>query len=75
MLCPFMRSSSCLAVLLVTFSASLVHAQLDTGVIVGTVTDSSGAVLPGVTVTATQEGTGVALHEFKVQARTYSAHV
>jgi hypothetical protein len=35
-------------------------AQLDTGTIVGTVTDSSGAVLPGVTVTATQEATGVA---------------
>ena len=35
-------------------------AQLDTGTIVGTVTDSSGAVLPGVTVTATQTATGVA---------------
>jgi hypothetical protein len=36
-------------------------AQLDTGTIVGTVTDSSGAVLPGVTVTVTQEGTDVVL--------------
>lgn len=35
-------------------------AQLDTGTITGTVTDSSGAVLPGVTVTATQDETGVA---------------
>jgi len=35
-------------------------AQIDTGSIVGTVTDQSGAVLPGVTVTATQEATGVA---------------
>jgi hypothetical protein len=40
--------------------ASSAYAQLDTGTIVGTVTDSSGAVLPGVSVTVTQEGTGVA---------------
>jgi hypothetical protein len=35
-------------------------AQLDTGSIVGTVSDASGGVLPGVTVTATQVETGVA---------------
>ncbi len=34
-------------------------AQLDTGSILGTVTDSSGAVLPGVAVTATQDETAV----------------
>jgi hypothetical protein len=34
-------------------------AQLDTGTILGTVADGSGAVLPGVTVTVTHEGTGV----------------
>ena len=33
-------------------------AQIDTASIVGTVTDTSGAVLPGVTLTATQDGTG-----------------
>jgi hypothetical protein len=43
----------------VAFLATTAFAQLDTGTIVGTVTDSSGAVLPGVTVTATQETTGV----------------
>jgi hypothetical protein len=37
-----------------------VAAQIDTGTIVGRVQDPSGAVLPGVTVTATREGTGVA---------------
>ena len=36
-------------------------AQLDTGAIVGSVVDGSGAVLPGVTVTATQEDTNVSL--------------
>jgi hypothetical protein len=34
-------------------------AQIDTGVIVGRVSDDSGGVLPGVTVTATQQGTGL----------------
>ena len=37
--------------------ATQASAQLDTASIVGTVTDQSGAVLPGVTVTATQVGT------------------
>jgi Carboxypeptidase regulatory-like domain len=36
-----------------------VAAQIDTGSIVGRVADDSGAVLPGVTVTAVQEGTEV----------------
>src|SRR3954469_12703680 len=45
---------------LVSSGAGLAFAQLDTGSIVGTVTDASGAVLPGVTVTATQTETGVA---------------
>ena len=35
---------------------SIATAQIDTGVIVGRVVDDSGAVLPGVTVTATQHG-------------------
>ena len=40
---------------------STVFAQLDAGSIVGTVTDSQGAVLPGVVVTVTQEGTGFSM--------------
>jgi hypothetical protein len=38
--------------------ASTTWAQTDTGRIVGTVTDSTGGVIPGVTVTATSEKTG-----------------
>ncbi|MGH9383179.1 MAG: carboxypeptidase-like regulatory domain-containing protein, partial [Vicinamibacterales bacterium] len=44
--------------LVLLFTSSAV-AQIDTGAIVGRVGDDSGAVLPGVTVTAVQEGTGV----------------
>ena len=51
-------SSAALLVLLVF--ATNAFAQIDTGVIVGRVVDDSGAVLPGVTVVATQDGTGLA---------------
>jgi hypothetical protein len=44
--------------LVTIFAAALpASAQLDTGTIVGTVRDQSGAVVPGATVTATQEST------------------
>ena len=52
--------SALCAVIVVLFSfATAAAAQTDTGVIVGRVVDDSGAVLPGVTVTMTQEGTGI----------------
>src|SRR6185503_17388818 len=38
--------------------ASVAHAQFDTGQVSGFVRDSSGAVIPGATVTATNEGNG-----------------
>jgi hypothetical protein len=50
-----------LALALVVVAATNAFAQIDTGSIVGTVKDQSGAVLPGVTVTAAQEATGVVL--------------
>jgi hypothetical protein len=50
----------CLALAFV-LAPIVVVAQTDTASIVGTVRDSSGAVMPGVTVTATQKGTEVAL--------------
>ena len=49
---------ACLAFGLVSWAAPA-QAQIDTASIVGTVRDASGAILPGVTVTATQEATNV----------------
>jgi hypothetical protein len=46
-----MRLVLCFAFVTFCLSVALAHAQDTTGTILGTVTDSSGAVLPGVTVT------------------------
>jgi len=45
--------------LLVACAVGAVHAQVDTATIVGTVQDSSGAVVPGATVTATEDQTNI----------------
>ena len=47
--------------LLILMSAGQSYAQVDTGTILGTVTDSSGARINGATVTLTNEGTNAAL--------------
>ena len=44
-----------IALLVAMFTASAANAQVQTGSITGTITDSSGALLPGVTVTLTGE--------------------
>lgn len=44
-----------------TFGARLLHAQVDTGSITGTVADSTGAVVGGAKVTLVNEGTDVTL--------------
>ncbi len=51
----------CLAFALLLFSLAplSIRGQVDTGAIVGSVQDSTGAAIPGATVTATNEGTGI----------------
>src|SRR4030095_4633627 len=49
----------CLAALTLLFTSPIAFAQLSTAQLSGRVTDESGAVLPGVTVTATQTDTGL----------------
>src|SRR6266699_6273321 len=43
----------------VLVSISMAHGQVTTGTVTGTVTDSSGAVLPGVSVALQNEDTGI----------------
>jgi hypothetical protein len=45
------------AFVLISLAAAAANAQVDTGAIVGTVKDASGAVVPNATVTAVNEGT------------------
>ncbi len=59
MLNAFWRAGLFAALLI--FSATLSTAQLDTGAIVGTVRDSSGAAVPKATITVTNTATGVAV--------------
>ena len=47
-------------------------AQVDRGTITGIVTDSSGAVVPGVTITVTNVGTGIATRVVTNATGTYS---
>src|SRR5438045_9377080 len=56
-----LRSLLAIAIGIFMASATLVQAQLDTGTIVGRVTDASGAVIGGAKVTLTNQGTGAAL--------------
>ncbi len=52
------RETILLAIIAFTLFVSLANAQVTTGTISGTVTDSSGAVLPGAKIEVLNEGTG-----------------
>ena len=56
-----LRTSLALAVSLMLSSATPMQAQVDAGAILGAVTDASGAVVKGATVTLTNEGTAATL--------------
>src|SRR2546422_4682130 len=51
------RRTIALAVLLVLMGGTSLYAQVDTGAVLGTVKDQTGAVIPGAKVTLTNEGT------------------
>src|SRR5207302_10630459 len=53
-------------------SAQIVHAQVDTGSITGTVKDASGAVVRGAKVTLTNEDTGFTLATTTGSEGTYT---
>src|SRR5947209_14134431 len=59
----FLRASLTMStvLLLLFLCAPPIHAQVDTGTILGTVTDASGAPINGAKVTLTNEGTSAAL--------------
>ena len=65
-----LRSLLLLAVF-VNLNLATLRAQVDTGSITGTITDSSGAVLGGAKVTLTNEGTGTSLSTVAEADGTY----
>jgi len=54
------RAAAALVMVVLLASASRLAAQTSTGEVNGTVTDSTGAVIPGATVTLTNQGTKIA---------------
>ncbi len=60
--CSWILRSSFVLALGVVLSVLPLQAQVDTGSITGTVTDSSGAVVSGAKVTLTNEGTAASLY-------------
>src|SRR5689334_5400951 len=54
------RSRGLLAAFVFFFLAFTLEAQVDTGTILGTITDATGAVIPAAKVTIRNEGTSVA---------------
>ncbi|HZP01772.1 MAG TPA: TonB-dependent receptor [Terriglobia bacterium] len=66
------RSSACLWAVLFLVGSGLVWGQTDRGTITGSVTDPSGAVIVGATVTATNVATGVSTRTTTSSAGDYT---
>jgi Carboxypeptidase regulatory-like domain len=60
-----------LAIAFTFLTAHFIYAQVDTGSILGTVKDASGAVVPGAKVTIVHEGTGLTLSSLTREDGTY----
>src|SRR5271170_5818145 len=56
----------------ILLKANPLSAQIDTGGITGTATDTSGAIVPGATITLTNDATGVILSTKSTSTGTYS---
>jgi outer membrane receptor protein involved in Fe transport len=60
-----------LAGLLFLFGATAARAQFEDGSLVGTIHDTSGAIVPGTTVTATNNGTGIVAKAISTSSGDY----
>jgi Carboxypeptidase regulatory-like domain/TonB-dependent Receptor Plug Domain len=58
-MCKRVLTAITMVTVMVIFAALTGHAQVDTGTIIGTVKDTSGAVVPGAAITATEVNTGI----------------
>ena len=56
---------------LIMGSALSAHAQVSAGAVLGTVSDTSGALIPGVTITVTNEGTNQSRQAITSETGTY----
>ena len=61
-----------ISIVLLLVGVAPLSAQVITGGVLGSVTDSSGKMLSGATVTITNEGTGISIHQTTYESGDYS---
>ena len=69
-----MSSGNKVILALLVFRATSSFAQVDTGSILGTIKDTSGAVMPGVKVTLTNDDTGLAITSLPARQVNIHSH-